>query len=168
MQIELSSDLPTDSFEIPVQIRSAELPIEEIYPTGSYRDWPAILATTAELIAAIERGAQAGGDNFTYAFNSVRLELADDYSFLDPMSNVFEYARGHASLNGDIPVRDYVSGLSEALRRAVDRIAIGERGRRIRERIALELLAVARKHSDVLERSGFGAQLDRIAGTRVT
>jgi hypothetical protein len=61
----------------------------------------------------------------------------------------------------------FVSGLSEALRRTVDRVAVGDRARRLRERIALELLAVARKRGEVLERSGLRMQLDRIAGTKV-
>ena len=140
---------------------------EDIYPTGSYNDWPAILATSGELIGAIERGINASGADFDSLFRAVRLELADDYSFLDPIARVFEYANGDASLNYEQPVNVYVSGLSEALRRTVDRAAVGERARRTRERIALELLAVARKHGPVLERSGFQAQLDRIAGTRV-
>jgi hypothetical protein len=61
----------------------------------------------------------------------------------------------------------FVSGLSEALRRIVDQVAVGDRARRVRERIALELLPVARKRGEVLERSGLKMQLDRIAGTKV-
>lgn len=140
---------------------------EEIYPAGSYNDWPAILATTGELIGAIERGINASGGNFDSLFQTARVELADDYSFLDPFSRTFVYANGMASLNHQPAVSVFVSGLSEALRRTIDRVAVGERARRIRERVALEMLTVARKQSVVLERSGFQAQLDRIAGTRV-
>jgi len=61
----------------------------------------------------------------------------------------------------------YVAGLSELLRRIVNKVAQGDRARRMRERIALELAIVARKQSDALERSGFHDQLDRIAGTKV-
>jgi hypothetical protein len=149
------------------RIESAPEINDDIYPTGSYHDWPAILATSGELIGAIERGINATGAEFDSLFRVVRLELADDYSFLDPISRVFEYSNGAASLTHEQPVNVYVSGLSEALRRTVDRVAVGERARRVRERVALEMLAVARKHSAVLERSGLQAQLDRIAGTRV-
>lgn len=140
---------------------------EDIYPTGAYKDWPAILATSGELIAAVERATNAAGEEFGNIFNRVRLQLADDYGFLDPMSRGFEYANGSVALKEEIAVSVFVSGLSEALRRCVDRVAVGERARRVRERMALELLPVARKHADVLERSGFRSQLDRIAGTRV-
>jgi hypothetical protein len=153
-----------DSFSVPDH---QQFLTDEIYPTGSYHDWPAILATSGELIAAVERAANAAGEEFSSVFNRIRLQLADDYNFLDPMSRGFEYANGSASLKDEIAVNVFVSGLSEALRRCVDRVAVGERARRVRERVALELLPVARKRADVLERAGFRSQLDRIAGTRV-
>jgi hypothetical protein len=146
---------------------ASEALTEDLYRTGSYQDWPAILATTGELIAAIERGLNATGGNFDSLFGGTRLELADDYSFLDPMARKFNYENGVASLGAQLSVNVFVSGLSEALRRTVDRAAVGDRARRVRERVAIEMLSIARKRSEVMERSGFGPQLDRIAGTRV-
>ena len=154
----------SDSFQIPDR---SDVPTGDLYPSGSYNDWPSILAASGELIAAVERAVNAAGENFGNLFNRVRLQLADDYSFLDPMSRAFDYANGIASLNVELPVSVYASGLSEALRRSVDRVAVGDRARRVRERDALEILAVARKQAQVLERSGFQSQLDRIAGTKV-
>jgi hypothetical protein len=147
---------------------SPEIPAEaEIYRAGSYQDWPAILATTGELIAAVERALNATGSNFTGQFEAVRLDLADDYIFLDPIVKTFHYSSGVASLKNEPAVSVFVSGISEALRRTVDRAAVGDRARRVRERVALEMLSVARQRTEVLERSGFRVQLDRIAGTRV-
>jgi len=140
---------------------------ENIYPTGSYQDWPAILATAGELIAAVERGINAAGGNFDSLFKATRLELADDYVFLDPIANTFQYSSGVVSLSREHSVGVFVSGLSEVLRRAVDRVAVGDGARRARERVALEMLPVARQRTEVLDRSGFRAHLDRIAGTRV-
>ena len=162
---EPQSAATIDSFSIPN--RSVQL-TEDLYPTGSYQDWPAILAVSGELIGAVERGVNAAGENFGNVFNRVRLQLADDYSFLDPMSRAFSYSESAASLNAEISVSVYISGLSEALRRCVDRVAVGDRARRVRERVALEMLAVARTYGEVLERSGLRSQLDRIAGTQVT
>jgi hypothetical protein len=154
----------SDSFQIPDR---ANVFHEDLYPTGSYNDWPAILATSGELIAAVERAVNAAGEDFGNLFNRVRLQLADDYSFLDPMSRAFDYRDGTASLSVELPVDVYVSGLSEALRRGVDSVAVGDRARRVRERVALEMLPVARTRAGVLERSGLQSQLDRIAGTQV-
>jgi len=140
---------------------------EDFYPAGSYRDWPAILKATGELIAGIENGISASGADFDALFRAARVEFADDYSFLDPFSETFVYQNGVATLSQEMSVKIFSSGLSQVLGLTVDRAAAGERERRIRERVALEMLAVARKHGDVLERCGFQDQLDRIAGTRV-
>jgi hypothetical protein len=140
---------------------------EDVYRIGSYQDWPAILTVTGELIGAIERGINAAGGDFASLFSAVRLELADDYVFLDPIAQTFRYANGVASLRKETEVSVFVAGLSEALRRTVNQVAVGDRARRARERIALEMLPVARRRIDVLERSGFRAQLDRIVGTTV-
>lgn len=130
-------------------------------------EFPAIVKLGGELVGAVERGITAHGESFAPLFEAERLALADDYSFLDPMSNRFSYKDGNVSLAPEVTVGVYVSGLSEALRRTVDRVASGDRARRVRERIAIELLGVARKHKEVLERSAFSLQLDRIAGTKV-
>ena len=156
-------ELPPSSEEF----QRPESPTADIYPDGSYNDWPAILAATGELISAIERGVNASGGDFDSLFTDARVELADDYSFLDPFAQTFLYEHGVATFNHPPAVKIFVSALGEALRRTIDRAAAGERARRIRERVALEMLAVARKHREVLERSGLQAQLDRIAGTRV-
>jgi hypothetical protein len=140
---------------------------EAVYRTGSYDDWPAALSVAAQVIGAVEHGVNAGGADFHSLFETVRLELADDYVFLDPMSQSFRYRGGVASLDNPPSMSAFVAGLSEALRRIVDRVAVGDRARRVRERIALELLPVARKQGEVLERSGLKMQLDRIAGTKV-
>ena len=158
-----ATEPPPDYTPIPPP---AEL-TEALYKTGSYQDWPAILETTGELMAAIERAVNASGESFETLLSAVRLQLGDDYSFLDPTAHSFQYASGKATLEPKPSVNIFVTGLSEALRRLVDRAASGERARRVRERVALEMLSVARKRADVLERSGFRAQLDRIAGTRV-
>ena len=140
---------------------------QEIYPAGSYQDWPAILSAAGELIGAVERAVNANGENFNALLAATRLELADDYSFLDPIVKAFDYENGIATLNQEMPVRVFVAAISETLRRIVNRVAVADRARRVRERVALEMLTVARSRADVLDRSGFQAQLDRIAGTRV-
>ena len=146
---------------------STTLPGEAVYRTGSYDDWPAILAVTGELVGAIERAINAAGADFLSIFNGVCLELADDYVFLDPIAQRFQYSQGVATLKDQLAMNVFISGLSEALRRTIDRVAVGERARRVRERVALEMLPVARRRTDVLERSGLSLQLDRIAGTIV-
>jgi hypothetical protein len=140
---------------------------EGLYRSGSFQDWPAILATSGELIGAVERGVNATGHDFSSLFHAARLELADDYTFLDPFAQTLQYANGIVTLKTEPAVNVFVNGLSEALRRTVNAVAVGDRARRVRERVALEMLPVARAQIELIERSGWRAQLDRIAGTVV-
>ena len=135
-------------------------PIDEI-------EWSATVKASGELIGGVERPVTGAGADFAALFNSARLELADDYTFLDPMAAKFTYANSLVTMTVETPAGSYVIGLSEALRRVVGTVATGDQARRLRERVALELSSVARKRKEILARSGFLPQLDRIAGTKV-
>jgi hypothetical protein len=130
-------------------------------------EWSETVRVSGELIAGVEQPANSLGADFASLFREARISLADDYPFLDPMAGQLRYENSAVSINGDSQPQGYVAGVSEALRRVVDKIATGERERRTRERIALELARVARKNSEALARSGFSEQLDQIAGTKV-
>ena len=122
---------------------------------------------SGELIGAVERAVIADGLDFESLFREIRLALADDYTFLDPMTERLHYRNSTLELVEQLPVNTLVSAITELLRRIVDKFATGERERRRRERVALELARVARKRDDALTRSGFRSQLDHIAGTKV-
>ncbi|HKS29212.1 MAG TPA: hypothetical protein VJS44_15395 [Pyrinomonadaceae bacterium] len=136
-------------------------------PVEQEFDWQGLLRTSADLIAAIERSAKSAGANFDAMFRTARLELADDYDFLDPGSGRLQYANGEIELLSSPNPRAFIYGLCEALRRVVERLAAGGRSASIRERVALELAVLARRRARQLEYFGFMPQLDRIAGTRV-
>ena len=122
---------------------------------------------SGELIGAVERAVYGADVDFADLLRSARVELADDYPFLDPTSNEVQYANSVVTLKDEPSPSAYVAGLSELLRRIVNKVAEGDRARRMRERVAVELAIVARKQGDALERSGFHEHLDRIAGTKV-
>ena len=158
----------------PESMRSSSAPesnveaAAEVTPApATEAEWNDVVRVSGELVAGIDQVATATGADFAVLFRQSRIALADDYTFLDPMSSVFEYKNWSVNVNSAAPLNSYVAGVSESLRRVVDQLASGERPRRMRERVALELARVARRNGDALTRSGFKAQLDRIAGTRV-
>ncbi len=130
-------------------------------------EWSETKRVSGELIAGVEQAATSLGADFAALFQAARISLADDYAFLDPIAGQLRYENSSVTINGDTQPQGYVAGVSEALRRVIDKTATGERERRTRERIALELARVARKNGEALTRSGFSEQLDRIAGTKV-
>jgi hypothetical protein len=130
-------------------------------------EWQGLLRAGADLIASIERASRSTGANFDAIFHAVRLELADDYSFLDPNAGGFEYVNNELKLRANPSPRAFVSGLCETLRRVVERLSVGNRGASVRERVALELAVLARRRARQLTAFDIMPQLDRIAGTRV-
>jgi len=158
-----SGDRETSEVESKTPVES---PVTDAEPNNE-AEWSVIVQTSGELIGGVERALTGAGADFASLFRAARLELADDYTFLDPTSGQFEYANSVVSAD-EMPASSYVAGVSEVLRRVVDRVATGDRARRVRERVALELALLARKRNEMIERSGFREQLDRIAGTKVT
>lgn len=126
-----------------------------------------LLHLSAELIAAVERAAGVAGGDFASAFHQSRIALADDYPFLDPVQRRFEYRDGEVRLQGKATTGLYVSGLSEALRRAVERIATEGEKIGVRRDVARELSTLRRRRLSALERFKFTPQLERIAGMRL-
>lgn len=164
-----SGEAFVEETEIPHQRTRVVDEPEDLRPafTDSETGWQGLLRTSGELIAAVERAAQSCGANFEAMFRLARLELADDYAFLDPNSGRFEYANSEIELRANPSERAFVSGLCETLHRLVEKISAGQRAASVRERVALELAVLARRRQRQLTEFGIMPQLDRIAGTRV-
>jgi hypothetical protein len=152
----------------PSTSRDVEPPREELTGVSSEEiDRAEMVRLSGELIATVERAALSTGADFQSLFRTVRLGMADDYSFLDPATGRFEYSNGAVRLHAMPAANAYVSGISEALRRIVNKISTGPRAQSVRERVALELAVLARRRRPQLTHFKFTSQLDRIAGTRV-
>ncbi|MBC8031920.1 MAG: hypothetical protein H7Z16_17690 [Pyrinomonadaceae bacterium] len=128
-------------------------------------DWDELIVASGELIAAVERAAQSANEDFVAHFRSALVALGDDYPFLDPTLGGFQYCNAKVQLRERPAASDFVSSLTEGLRRTVSKLADGKAGARFRERVAVELAVVARRNENAYAQ--FTPHLDRIAGTRV-
>lgn len=135
--------------------------------TAEETEWHDLLRVSGEVIAAVERAVLSAQADFAGIFRATRLELADDFSFLDPSTRRFEYASATVRLHAGLGMKTFIAGLTECLRRVVEKTAKGGQARRIRERVALELAVLARRRLSQLSRFNWTQQFDRIAGTRV-
>ena len=79
-----------------------------------------LIAVASELIAAVERAAKSTGIDFNEAFQTARVELGDDYPFIDPTSGSFEYESGVVDLDTAPPPASVVAGVGGVLKRTVD------------------------------------------------
>jgi hypothetical protein len=124
-----------------------------------------LLPPAGALIAAVERAVQTTGFEFADLFRLARIEVGDDYSFLDPTLGGFEYANGEVRLSSRPSRTVFVGGLSEALRRVVSKTASQSKDERFREMVAVELAVTARRHENGL--GEFASRLEQIAGTSI-
>jgi hypothetical protein len=120
-----------------------------------------LLEISGELIAAVERAVLDTGTNFDEQFHLARVDVGDDYSFLDPTVLGFEYSDSSVVVTARPSRTVYIAGLTECLRRLVNRIAEHKPG--FRERVANELSRAAHQRTKGL--AEFNSQIDRIAGT---
>lgn len=128
-------------------------------------DWDLLMAASGELIAAIERAVQSVDEDFAARFRATLIEMGDDYPFLDPTAGSLDYREGKVVLHERPIVSDYVSSLTEVLRRLVSKLVSDTGGERFRERVAVEFAVIARRNESIF--AEFTPYLDRIAGTRV-
>ncbi|HEY6805854.1 MAG TPA: hypothetical protein VI306_19900 [Pyrinomonadaceae bacterium] len=124
-----------------------------------------VIAASAEVIAAVERAIDGPAIKFDELFYLARVEIGDDYPFLDPTVGGFEYAQGKVNLDARPAPGTFAQGVSESLKRVVNRVAPGKEETSFRERVAVELALAAGKLPNGL--GPFMNQLDKIAGTRV-
>jgi hypothetical protein len=133
-------------------------------PVSNAPDTPSLIAAAGELIAAVERAAKSVGIDFNEAFHSARVELGDDYTFMDPTSGSLEYEGGVVTLDSVPQPTFVIAGVSGVLKRTVDLLAQKTDADRLRELVAAEFATLVRR-LDTL--GDFASQLDRIAGSRV-
>jgi hypothetical protein len=145
----------------------AEEAEDDSTPPEDEVDWGTLLRLSAEIIEAVERAALAVGVDFRTAFSAACLEVADDFSFLDPSNGRFEYANSEVRLHAEPTAKVYIAGIGAGMRRTVEKLTAGERSGSVRERIALQLAVLARRRQAEIARLRLMPLLDRIAGTKV-
>ena len=139
-----------------------QIPAPKLAPAEQV-DWNDLFRVSGDVIAAVERAVVSVGADFATNFRTACISAGDDYPFLDPTTSNFKYSKGTVTLGVRPASSAYVAGLSESLRRIVNKLAIDKEGKRFRERVAVELAVAARARP----LGEFKLQLDRIAGTRV-
>ncbi len=75
-----------------------------------------------EIARAIEEAAQSVGrpDSFSMSLRAGQLKIADRFPFLDPFAGEFEYLAGEIVFVGHATAEEFVVGLTEALKLAVE------------------------------------------------
>ena len=118
-----------------------------------------------EIARTIEEAAQAVDhhDSFSMALRAGQLKVADQYPFLDPFRNEFEYLAGEIVFVGQATAEDFVAGLTEALELAILGVARStEHGDRFRAYVIEDLRKLLARDRSELESVGLVQVVERL------
>ena len=115
-------------------------------------DLPQLLEVWGEIINTAEKAinGQSGDGHFLNTFKDTQIEKADEYPFLNPFDNEFEYKDGQVAFSGE-SVTNLSRGLGECLGAAVGKLTAESPGADLSGLIKTELAPVMEKHAEIIK-----------------
>jgi len=97
---------------------------DQLSPSPDAEAMAEIKRLMGEIAKAIEEAAQAVDrpDSFSMSLRAGQLKIADRYPFLDPFAGEIEYLGGEIVFVGQATADEFILGLTEALKLAVDAV----------------------------------------------
>ena len=119
----------------------------------------------AEVARTIEEAVESVEHRSTFPIHlrAGQLKVADRYPFLDPFGPEFEYLAGEIVFVGHVSPAEFVDGLTEALKLAVDGVAqVSGQSVRLRARVADALRSLLNRQTTELEAYGLDESVREI------
>ncbi len=115
-------------------------------------DLPQLLEVWGEIINTVERVIDdlSGTGHFLNTFKDTQIEKADEYPFLNPFDNEFEYKNGLVAFYGE-SVTNFSRGLGECLGAAVGKLSDESPETNLSDRIRTELAPIKEKHAEIIK-----------------
>jgi len=118
-----------------------------------------------EIARTIEDAARAieQRDTFSIYLRAGQLKVADRYPFLDPFGAEFEYLSGEIAFIGNAAPWEFIEGLTEALKLAVEGVAqTSSQGPRIRAQVAEDLNRLLERNRAAFIEYGLDGSIEQI------
>jgi hypothetical protein len=141
---------------------------EEVAVVGGDEAMSELKRLMGEIARPVEEAAQAVDrhDGFSMALRAGQLKIADQYPFLDPFRNEFEYLTGEIVFVGQATPEDFVAGLTKALELAILGVARStEHGDRFRAYVIEDLRKLLARDRSELESFGLVQVVERLLRT---
>jgi len=112
----VSGDAPTEGMTFPD---------DGVLVSGDDEAMAEIKILLGEIARSIEEAVQAVAqhDAFSMSFRAGQLRIAERYPFLDPFRGEFEYLGGEIVFVGQATAEEFIAGLIEALKLAVEAVS---------------------------------------------
>jgi len=154
-----SAQLPKFPFELSnkyeAKAKERNLPAE---------DWQMLLNLTAELLNIIDDSLAEANLEFAAAFERARLEIADDYPFFKPSSNIFDYKNGKIIVRQQINAKLFTASINEALRRILDKLGKNPKFLNVYFVTTQKVVELIEKRKPLYDKFFITPQLERTVG----
>jgi len=160
-----TSEPASDDYEPVLAPPASAQPSSELASVNSDETMWELKRLMGEIARTIEGAAQAVDhhDSFSLALRAGQLEIADQYPFLDPFRNEFEYLDGELVFIGKATAEDFVVGLTEALDLAIAGVSRStEYGDKFRGYVVEDLRALLARDRSVFERFGLDQVIEHL------
>ena len=102
--------------------------------------------------------------DFEAAFRKVRHEISTDYPFLHPSSEEFDYSNGKIKMTKQMNAKIFVAGISDALRRILDKLDTNPKFARVHHETLQRLVSVANMRAAEYRKFSMTPHIRRILG----
>ncbi|PYP88113.1 MAG: hypothetical protein DMF61_08435 [Blastocatellia bacterium AA13] len=133
--------------------------------TGDALSMATIKQLLGEIAGAIEKSVRAvePRDTFAMYLRAGQLKIADRYPFLDPFGAEFEYMTGEIAFVGRATPTEFIDGMTEALRLAMNSITdTSSQPSRLRARVSDDLHNLLESRKDEFEPFGLDHAIEWI------
>lgn len=130
----------------------------------SAEEWQTLLDLTGELLKTIDDGLAKANLVFSSAFEKARIEISDDYPFLNPISGVFTYKNGRILMEEQVNAAQFSAGINETLKRILGKLGQISKFADVYRSIVQEILALIRARKSLYDKFSITPQLEKTLG----
>lgn len=146
----------------PVDVVEEQPEMKKKVSAFSLADWEELIGVTAALLGTTDDILRSAHLGFPDAFNKARVEVSNEFPFLHTGKNIFLYADGKVILKEEIPPNLFVAGISECLRRILNKLVSNPKFFAVYKRVTQQILILVRRQQPQFDKFGYTRQLERI------
>lgn len=130
----------------------------------SPQEWQTLLDLTAEILNTVDKTLAESNLDFPAAFEKARLEISEDYPFLNPASGIFDYKNGKTSMSEQISATLFVVSINETLRRIFEKLGNNPKLAEVHRAVMQRIIALIRQRKPLYDKFSITPELEKIVG----
>lgn len=131
----------------------------------SAEEYQTLVQLLAEILGMLDKTLAAAKLDFPAAFTKACAEIGNDYPFLKPEENIFEYKNGVINLSRKVNPNQLTSSLLEAARRILEKLGANPKFSNVHRAAVQNLLALVRQRKSMYDKFSITPRLEKMIQT---